>query len=71
VPTAAENLQTAYDNVARLIAEITEDPKPDYSLDGESYSWGAYLDMLTRQLETLQKQLQRASGPFEVRTRNL
>lgn len=66
--TYAENLTTARNNIAARLAEITAAPKPNYSLDGESYSWSEYHDMLTRQLEKLEGLLSRAAGPFEVRS---
>lgn len=66
--TRAENLQTALDNIAARLAEMTVNPKPDYSVDGESYSWAGLFQMLTAQQTELEKALQRASGPFEVRS---
>lgn len=66
--TYAQNLETARNNVAAALAEITANPKPDYSVDGESYSWASYFQMLTTQLEALNKQLAAASGPYEVRS---
>ncbi len=64
--TARENLQTARDNVALRIKQITESPKPSYSIDGKSVSWTEYLDMLLRQFRELEAL---ANGPFEVRSR--
>jgi hypothetical protein len=67
--TLAQNLATAREQIAARIVDITATPKPDYSIDGESISWGAYLTQLTQQLEALDKAIQRSDGPFEVRTR--
>lgn len=44
-------------------------PKPDYSLDGESYSWAAYQQALEQIMAGLRKQMVFAAGPFEVRSR--
>jgi hypothetical protein len=44
-------------------------PKPDYSLDGESYQWNAYRKSLEESIETLQKLIIMLEGPFEVRSR--
>lgn len=66
--TRAQNLDTAIDNLAAKIAEATANPKPNYSLDGESYSWESWLAMLMNQMEVLEKARQRADGPFEVRS---
>jgi len=63
-----DSITTARDNVATLLASITANPKPNYSVDGESYSWGDYVAMLSNQLEVLDKAVQRAGGPFEVRS---
>lgn len=64
--TARENLRTARDNVALLIKQITENPKPNYSIDGKSVSWADYLRTLTEQFKTLEAL---ANGPYEVRSR--
>lgn len=43
-------------------------PKPDASVDGESYQWGAYQEMIGRQLEQLMKVRAMLAGPFEIRS---
>jgi hypothetical protein len=43
-------------------------PKPTYSLDGESYAWGEYQEILTRQLAALNDLIQRESLPFRIRS---
>jgi hypothetical protein len=40
--TAVENLTTARDNYAAILAEISATPKPTYSVHGHSYSWTEY-----------------------------
>ena len=67
--TVLANLNTKRAQIAVLLVELTVNPKPDYSLDGEQISWGAYFDMLTRQLEAIDKAIQRASGPYSRLTR--
>ena len=67
--TRAENLQTALDGIAAKLADMSANPKPDYSVDGESYSWAGLFQMLVAQQKELEQALQRASGPFEVRSR--
>ena len=42
--------------------------KPTYSLDGESYDWAGYQEMVVRQVEKLQVLAQRLAGPFAVVT---
>lgn len=65
---AIASLQTALQNVANLIAEITANPKPSYSIDGQSVSWESYLATLTAQLRNIEEALQRMQ-PYVVRTK--
>ncbi len=65
--TRAQNLDTALDNVAAQLALITANPKPTYTVDGESVSWTEHFTALLEQQENLEKARQRADGPFEVR----
>jgi hypothetical protein len=65
VASEAENLQTAIDNVAAKLAEVTANPKPSYSIDGQSVSWGEYYRMLTGHLKELREAKIAADGPFE------
>ena len=44
-------------------------PKPNYSLDGESYNWADYQETLTRQLAALNDLIQKESMPWIVRGR--
>lgn len=64
--TRAENLQTALDNVTARIAEMTVAPKPNYSIDGRSYSWESLFNSLLASQEKLRQELQNVDGPFEV-----
>jgi hypothetical protein len=66
--TAYENVQTAIDNVAAVLAEITANPKPDYSIDGQSVSWTSYYATLTQRMKDLMEIAQILAGPFEYRT---
>jgi hypothetical protein len=66
---AADDIATSIDQIAALIKDITTNPKPDYSVNGQSISWGSYLDMLTRQLAALQQAQQNLAGPFQRITR--
>ena len=65
-----ENLLTARDNVAANLAAITADPKPNYTVDGQSVSWQSLFDSYMAQLEKLDAQINGAQ-PFEVRSRGL
>ncbi len=69
--TGSATLVTVHNQVAALLVEITADPKPSYSVDGESYSWNEYFGMLTDRLELLERAIQRLDGPWEVVSRGI
>lgn len=60
----ANPTQAAVDAVITAAADAQPlVPKPDYSLDGESYSWGAYHTSLLQALRVIDEAIQRAR-PF-------
>jgi len=61
-------LQTARDQIAALIVQLTASPSPNTNLQGRSIETGTYLDQLLGELEELDSAIQRASGPFCVVT---
>lgn len=62
---AVDDLGTAIAQVAAQIKDITLNPKPTYSVNGQSVSWESYLSMLTDQLVKLQAAQQSLAGPFQ------
>jgi hypothetical protein len=64
----AANLQIVYSNLINILMQMTTNPKPSYSLDGESYSWNEYNSMILDKLEKVRQQMIFAGGPFEVRS---
>lgn len=66
--TAAANLATARNNIAQQLADMTADPKPSYSVDGKSVSWGEHFSNLTNLLRTIEENIQVVGGPFEIRS---
>jgi hypothetical protein len=66
-----DDLNTAKANVAAILAQITADPKPTYSIDGQSVSWESYFSMLSDKLEKLNQLIQVEGGPFERQTQAL
>lgn len=66
--TALENLTTARDNVAAVLAQITASPKPTYSVEGKSVSWESYFSALVSRLEDLDRAILRLGGPYELQT---
>lgn len=67
MPTYEQNLTTIRDNIAAKLAEISANPKPNYSVDGQSVSHGDFFAMLMRQMAEANAAI--ASGtPFEIVT---
>ena len=58
-------IATIKSQMLALIAAITENPKPSYSIDGQSVSWSDYLRQLQGSVEWCDRQLAR-SEPFEI-----
>lgn len=63
--TDLEQLKTILTQTLALIAEVTENPKPNYTIDGQSVSWGNYLASLRATVDWCESKL---SGfePFEI-----
>ena len=71
--TALENLITARDNLAQIIANkttewVADGCPPSYSIDGESMSWNEWLASKTTAIAELDKAIGRI-GKFIVRSR--
>lgn len=64
---AIDDLKEASDNLAAAIKAATVSPKPNYSVDGQSVSWGDYLAMLIAQKKSLDAAIAQ-SEPFEFAT---
>lgn len=62
---AVDDLGSAINQVAAQIKDITANPKPDYSVNGQSISWASYLSMLTEQVTKLQQAQQSLAGPYQ------
>jgi hypothetical protein len=54
---------------AQLLEWTTSGMPPSFSVDGESYQWGAWLASIDAAIEAKLEQKQKASGPFIVRSR--
>lgn len=71
--TALENLKTARDNLAQVIADktvewIADGCTPTYSIDGESMAWNEWLTSKMQNLEQIDQAIARLSK-FIVRSR--
>jgi len=63
-----DTLQAVQSNLINILAQMTANPKPNYSLDGESYSHAEYLAIILQNLENVRRQIVFCQGPFEVRS---
>ena len=52
-----EQLQTIRSQALASISEITANPKPSYTVDGQSVSWNAYLRRLRQTVDWCDQKL--------------
>ncbi len=62
---------TIRDNLTAQLAAMSANPKPNYSIDGESISWQSLFDSLSDRIDKVNAQIQMADGGFEVRTQGI
>lgn len=62
------NIDAAMTSVNNAVATGILQPRADYSLDGESYNWNAVRSQLLKDLEDVDRAVQRAK-PFFLTTR--
>jgi hypothetical protein len=67
--TVADDLNTIKNNILSNLKEITDVKKPNYEIDGQKISWQDYFDSLMSNLDKVNMQIDRESGPFEERTK--
>lgn len=63
----ADTIATIKTQALQAILDITASPKPTYSIDGQSVSWGEYLAQLQETVRWCDEQLN-AVDPYEVET---
>jgi hypothetical protein len=63
-----EQLSKIKTQTLALIADITAQPKPNYSIDGQTIDWAEYLAQLQDTVQWCDRQLA-AATPVEMRTR--
>jgi len=68
MPSDLENLATVKSQIIQRLLEITTNPQPSYSLDGESVSWGDYQRLLLDQLKGIREQIALEGAPYELAT---
>ena len=57
-------IQTIRSQTLALIAEITAQPKPTYTIDGQSVAWADYLERLQKTVDWCDRQT--AAEPVEI-----
>lgn len=67
--TPQENIDTAISNLCLVIATVSANPKPTYSVDGQTVSWESYFAMLNTQLKNLMEIRQNLNTPFQLITK--
>ena len=68
MPSDAEQITTIKTQTLARIAEITAEPKPSYSLDGQKIAWSDYLQQLRSTVDWCNERLA-GEEPFEIRSR--
>ena len=67
MPDDADIIRTIKSQTLALIVEITANPKPSYSLDGQQVAWNEYLALLQRTVDWCDAKLG-GDEPFELHT---
>jgi len=67
MPSDLEQLQTILSQTLARIAEVTAEPKPSYTLDGQHVAWADYLARLRQTAAWCQRKLA-GHDPVELRS---
>jgi len=67
--SAQSNVQDTINNLTAVIKDITTNPKPNYSINGQSVSWADYLATVTDQLNKMLEIQQKINLPYLIQTR--
>ena len=65
MPSDLEQLRIIYSQTLAIIAQLTSDPKPSYTVDGQTVSWSDYLAKLQETVDWCEKKLA-GQEPFEI-----
>ena len=68
MPSDLEQLSTIRSQTLAILAEMTANPKPSYTLDGQTVSWGDYLVKLRATVNWCERKLA-GCEPFEIHSR--
>jgi hypothetical protein len=64
--TNAENIATIKANLLTALATESANPKPSYSMGGQSFDWNGYRSAVLKQIADLDALLAAAEGPWEA-----
>lgn len=72
--TDLQNLKSIKSQLLQSLADETafcqaSGPKPDYSLDGESYTWTGWRTAVLEKIKALNVLIQNEAGPYVIRSR--
>ena len=70
MPSDLEQLRTIMSQTLAVIANVTANPKPTYSIDGQTVSWSAYLARLRGTVDWCEKKLA-GQEPFEIHSQGI
>jgi hypothetical protein len=70
MPSDIEQIARIKSQTLARIAEITAEPKPTYSIDGQQVAWGEYLKQLQSVADWCDAQLA-AQMPIEIRSQGI
>ena len=68
MPSDAEQIAAIKTQTLALIAQITAEPKPTYTIDGQTIAWSEYLKQLTETVDWCNEKLA-GEEPFEFQSR--
>lgn len=64
--TDAANIATIRSNLLTALATESANPKPSYSVDGQSVDWNGYRASVLKQIADLNSLMAAAEGPYEI-----
>jgi len=70
MPSDLEQIRTIKSQALAVMADVTANPKPSYSIDGQSVSWSDYLATLQATVDWCEQKLS-GEEPFEVHSQGI
>lgn len=70
MPSDLEQIRTIKSQTLALVAQITSEPKPSYSVDGQKVSWSEYLARLQATVDWCERKLA-GQEPFEIHSQGI